>query len=117
MTLLYDYPASQAALARIRPGDPPVAERFEIYLEGIELANGFHELNDATEQRARFERDLAQRKERGLPAVPMDERLLEALAHGLPDCAGVALGFDRLVMIAAGVASIQEVLPFPIERA
>ena len=117
VTLLYDYPASQAALARIRPGDPPVAERFEVYLEGIELANGFHELNDATEQRARFERDLAQRKERGLPAVPMDERLLEALAHGLPDCAGVALGFDRLVMIAAGVASIQEVLPFPIERA
>jgi len=117
VTLLYEYPASQAALARIRPCDPPVAERFEIYLEGIELANGFHELNDATEQRARFERDLAKRKERGLPAVPMDEWLLEALAHGLPDCAGVALGLDRLVMIAAGVASIQEVLPFPIERA
>lgn len=117
VTLLHDYPASQAALARIRPGEPPVAERFEAYLEGIELANGFHELSDATEQRARFERDLAQRKERGLPAVPMDERLLAALTHGLPECSGVALGFDRLAMLAAGVTTIQEVIPFPIERA
>ncbi len=117
LTALYDYPASQAALARIRPGDPPVAERFEIYLDGIELANGFHELGDAAEQRARFERDVAQRKEQGLPAVPMDEHLLAALETGLPDCAGVALGFDRLVMLAAGAKSIQDVLAFPIERA
>lgn len=117
VTLLHDYPASQAALARLRPGDPPVAERFEAYLDGIELANGFHELHDAAEQRARFERDLAKRKEQGLPAVPADERLLVALAAGLPDCAGVALGVDRLVMLAAGASSIQDVLAFPIERA
>ena len=117
VTLLYDYPASQAALARIRPDTPPVAERFEAYLDGIELANGFHELRDAGEQRARFARDLAKRKEQGLPIVPMDERLLAALEHGLPECSGVALGFDRLVMLAAGAASIQDVLPFPIERA
>jgi len=117
LTALYDYPASQAALARIRAGDPPVAERFEIYLDGIELANGFHELGHAAEQRARFERDVAQRKGQGLPAVPMDEHLLAALETGLPDCAGVALGFDRLVMLAAGAKSIQDVLAFPIERA
>ena len=117
ITLLYDYPASQAALARIRPGSPPVAERFEAYLDGIELANGFHELLDAEEQHARFARDLAKRKEQGLPIVPMDERLLAALTHGLPECSGVALGFDRLVMLAAGATSIQEVLAFPTERA
>jgi len=117
LTALYDYPASQATLARIRPGNPPVAERFEIYLDGIELANGFHELGDAAEQRARFERDLARRKAQGLPAMPMDEHLLAALEAGLPDCAGVALGFDRLVMLAAGAGSIQDVLAFPIERA
>ncbi len=117
LTALYDYPASQAALARVRPGDPPVAERFEVYLDGIELANGFHELANAAEQRARFERDVMLRKERGLPAEPMDERLLAALETGLPDCAGVALGFDRLVMLAAGAKSIQDVLAFPIERA
>lgn len=117
VTLLYDYPVSQAALARIRPDTPPVAERFEAYLDGIELANGFHELRDAAEQRARFARDLAARKQQGLPAVPMDERLLAALEHGLPECSGVALGFDRLVMLAASAASIQDVLVFPIERA
>lgn len=117
LTVLYDYPASQAALARIRPGDPPVAERFEVYLDGLELANGFHELGAAAEQRARFERDLAKRKEQELPLVPMDDRLLAALEAGLPDCAGVALGFDRLVMLAAGAKSIQGVLAFPIERA
>ncbi len=117
LTALYDYPASQAALARIRPGDPPLASRFEVYLDGIELANGFHELGDDAEQHARFARDLARRQEQGLPMVPMDERLLAALAAGLPDCAGVALGFDRLVMLAAGANSIQDVLAFPIERA
>ncbi|HLD13168.1 MAG TPA: EF-P lysine aminoacylase EpmA [Burkholderiales bacterium] len=117
VTLLYDYPASQAALARIRPDTPPVAERFEAYLDGIELANGFHELLDAGEQRARFARDLAKRKQQGLPAVPMDERLLAALEHGLPECSGVALGFDRLVMLAAGAHSLAAVLPFSVDRA
>ena len=117
LTFIYDYPASQASLARIQPGNPPVAARFELYLNGIELANGFHELADADEQRTRFERQLHDRKARGLPTVPLDERLLTALAHGLPDCAGVALGFDRLVMLACGAKSVQEVMAFPIERA
>lgn len=116
-TFLYDFPASQAALARVRPGPPPVAERFEVYVEGVELANGFHELTDAVEQRRRFERDLERRSERGLPAVPVDERLLDALASGLPPSAGVALGFDRLVMLAGGATSLFEVLAFPIDRA
>ena len=114
---IYDYPASQAALARIRPVVPPVAERFELYLGGMELANGFHELTDAVEQRQRFSADLAHRKEMHLPPVPVDERLLAALEAGLPDCAGVALGIDRLVMLAAGVKSISEVLTFDDQRA
>jgi len=116
-TFVFDYPASQAALARIRPGDPPVAERFEAWIEGVELANGYHELSDPAEQRRRFEDDLAARRQRGLPAVPMDERFLAALEHGLPDCAGVALGVDRLVMLAAGADRIAEVTAFSIDRA
>jgi|CXWL01.1.fsa_nt_gi lysyl-tRNA synthetase class 2 len=116
-TFVYDYPASQAALARLRPDDRRVAERFEVYVDGLELANGFHELGDATEQRRRFELDLARRRAEGLPEVPLDENLLAALAHGLPPCAGVALGFDRLVMVALGVASLAEVIAFPWDRA
>jgi lysyl-tRNA synthetase class 2 len=114
LCFIYDYPASQAALARVR-GE--VASRFEAYLDGVELANGFHELGDAAEQRARFLADLRERATRGLPAAPLDERFLAALAHGLPECAGVALGFDRLVMCAARVKRIDEVLAFPFERA
>src|SRR3990172_3342067 len=117
LTFIYDYPASQASLARIQPGDPPVAARFELYLNGIELANGFHELADAEEQRTRFERQQHARAASGQPVVPIDERLLAALAQGLPDCAGVALGFDRLVMLAAGAPRISDVLAFPIDRA
>jgi lysyl-tRNA synthetase class 2 len=116
-TFVLDFPASQAALARLRAGDPPVAERFEVYVEGIELANGFHELKDAAEQRRRFDSDLAARRQRGLPEVPIDERLLAALEAGFPDCAGVALGVDRLVMLATGVESLAEVVAFPIDRA
>ena len=116
LTFVLDYPANQAALARIHPGDPPVAERFEMFLHGVELANGFHELADAKEQRQRFERDLEFRKATGLPAMPMDEHFLAALTQGLPECAGVALGFDRLVMRAAGAHSIQEIIAFPFER-
>ncbi len=116
-TFVYDFPASQAALARLSGGDPPVAERFEVYIEGVELANGFHELADAAEQRARFEADLAARRARGIEAVPLDERLLAALAAGLPDCAGVALGFDRLALLEAGAESLAEVIAFPFERA
>ena len=117
LTFIYDYPASQAALARLRPGDPALGERFELYLNGVELANGFHELGDAGEQRRRFEAENAARQAQGLPITPIDEYLLGALAEGLPECAGVALGFDRLVMLAAGKASIQEVIAFPIDRA
>lgn len=114
---LYDFPASQAALARVRPGSPPVAERFELYVRGVELANGYHELGDAAEQRARFERDNAARRAAGLPEMAPDERLLAALGHGLPPCAGVALGVDRLVMLVAGAASLAEVMAFTIDRA
>jgi lysyl-tRNA synthetase class 2 len=117
LTFIHRYPASPAARARLDPSDPRVALRFELYCEGIELANGFHELASAREQRARFEHDLSERHRRGLPADKMDELLLQALETGLPECAGVAVGFDRLVMIAAGAGHIDEVLPFPIERA
>ena len=103
---VYDYPASQAALARLRPDRPLVAERFELYVDGIELANGFTELADAVEQRRRFEADNRARQAQGLAQVPLDEGLLAALQHGLPDCAGVALGFDRLLMLACGFDDI-----------
>ena len=117
LTFIYDYPASQAALARVRPGTPPVAERFEAFLGGVELVNGFHELADAAEQRRRFEADRTYRRTQGLMDVPLDARLLQALEQGLPGCAGVALGFDRLVMVAAGARSIEEVVAFPATRA
>ena len=112
-----EYPASQAALARLLPGDPPVAARFEVYLDGIELANGYHELTDAAEQRRRFEQDNTRRDARHLAAIEPDWRLLAAMRSGLPDCAGVALGIDRLLMIAGGVNHINEVMAFPLERA
>lgn len=117
LSFLYDYPASQASLARVRAGNPPLAERFELYLGGIELANGFHELADSEEQRARFQLQLQTRTTTGLTTMPLDENLLEALQNGLPACAGVALGFDRLVMLAAKVKTVQETLAFPINRA
>jgi lysyl-tRNA synthetase class 2 len=117
LTFIYNYPASQAALARIWPGEPPVAERFEAFIDGVELVNGFHELADAAEQGQRFDADRTFRKTQGLMDVPRDEQLLAALRHGLPDCAGVALGFDRLVMVAAGAKSLNEVIPFPSDRA
>ncbi len=114
---VHDWPASQAALARIRAGDPPVAERFELYLGPLELANGYHELCDAGEQRVRFERDAQVRAQRGQPAIPMDAALLAALGHGLPACAGVALGVDRLLMALLGTARIADVLAFDFARA
>jgi elongation factor P--(R)-beta-lysine ligase len=117
LTFIYGYPASQAALARLDPQDPRAAARFELYGAGMELANGFHELAAASEQRARFEADQAERRRRGLPVHALDERLLAALASGLPDCAGVALGFDRVAMLATGAAHIDEVLAFPTARA
>jgi lysyl-tRNA synthetase class 2 len=114
---VYDYPASQAALARVRAGEPPVAERFEVFVDGVEIANGYHELDDAAEQRRRFGEDGEARRRLGLEPMPSDERLLAALEHGLPDCAGVAVGLDRLFMIAAGETCIDAVLAFPVTRA
>jgi lysyl-tRNA synthetase class 2 len=113
-----DWPASQCALARLREsGDGfPVAERFELYLGAVELANGYHELADAGEQRARFDRDLMRRRERGTIQPPLDEALLSALDAGLPDCAGVALGMDRLLMAMLGTDRIADVLAFDFAR-
>jgi lysyl-tRNA synthetase class 2 len=113
---VYDFPASQAALARIQSGDPAVASRFEVYVDGMELANGFHELQDATEQRIRFEKNLQQRKILNQPAMPIDEFFLSALQHGLPNCAGVALGIDRLTMLAANTTHIADVMSFDFAR-
>lgn len=109
-TFVYHYPASQAALSKIAKDDPRIAERFELYYKGIELANGFHELSDAQEQRARFETDNTHRKAKGLIPMPIDEHLLQALEHGLPNTAGVALGVDRLLMLALDKKNIQDVL-------
>ena len=117
LNVVIDYPASQCALARIRRDDPPVAERFELYLGPLELANGYHELRDAGEQRARFDRDLSLRAKRGDALPPIDERLLAALGAGLPACAGVALGVDRLLMAMLGTGAIADVLAFDFARA
>ena len=114
---IYDYPASQCALARVRADDPPVAERFELYLGPLELANGYHELADADEQGTRFQRDVNLRAQRGAPAPPRDEAMLAALGTGFPDCAGVALGVDRLLMAMLGVPRIADVLAFDFARA
>jgi elongation factor P--(R)-beta-lysine ligase len=114
LTFLYDFPASQAALAQVR-GE--VASRFEAFWGPLELANGFHELGSAPEQRARFEADRARRRANGQPERDADRHFLAALAAGLPPCAGVALGFDRLVMVAAGATRIDDVVAFPYERA
>ena len=117
LTFVHSYPATQAALARLDPRDPRAALRFELYCNGVELANGFHELASAAEQRARFNQDNAERRRTGLPVHPPDEFLLAALEAGLPECSGVALGFDRTVMLATGASTIDEVLTFPTERA
>ena len=117
ISFVHEYPASQAALARLLPGAPPVAARFEAYVEGLELCNGFHELADAAEQRRRFAADRAARAARGLPLPPVDERLLAALAAGLPDAAGVALGLDRVLLLACGCSALAEVLTFMIDEA
>ena len=122
ITVVHDWPASQCALAKIRQpapgsGDPAVAERFELYLGGLELANGYHELADAGEQRRRFQRDLGVRAARGAAIQPLDQRLLAALAAGLPDCAGVAVGVERLLMALAGTDRIAGVLAFDFPRA
>jgi elongation factor P--(R)-beta-lysine ligase len=116
-TILYDYPENQAALARVRPGNPPVAERFELYARGIELANGYHELLDPAVLRQRNRENNQLRATDGKFTLPEESRLLAAMESGLPACCGCALGFDRLVMVVTGATSIQEVMQFPIDRA
>lgn len=114
---IYNYPASQAALAKISKDSPDIAERFELYINGVELANGFHELTDAKEQEQRFLKQQAMRKELNLSKVPIDNYLISALEQGLPDCAGVAIGLDRVLMLLTGASHIDEVLTFPFDRA
>jgi elongation factor P--(R)-beta-lysine ligase len=117
LTWLHHYPASQAALARLDPDDPGTALRFEVYADGVELANGFVELASVDEQRVRFKADQAERRRRSLPEPSIDESLLAALEAGLPPCAGVALGFDRVAMLALGARRIDEVVAFGWDRA
>jgi len=113
---VYHFPASQAALAEISTEDHRVAERFEVYFKGIELANGFRELTDSREQRQRFEQDNRKRAAMGLPQQPIDNNLLAALAHGMPECSGVALGVDRIVMLALKASQLSEVIAFSVDR-
>lgn len=115
-TFIYDYPASQAALARISSQDSRLAHRFELFYGDLELANGFYELTDAHEQRQRFMQENLNRLALGLPEMPLDEYLLTALEQGLPECSGVALGLDRLLMVLLGKNHISEVLSFPVDR-
>jgi lysyl-tRNA synthetase class 2 len=114
---LYDYPASQAALARVRVTSPPVAERFELYLDGIEICNGYHELTDPIELRRRMQHQAELRRAAGLSELPVESRLLRAMQAGLPECCGVALGFDRLALWRLGLSELQDVLAFPFDRA
>jgi lysyl-tRNA synthetase class 2 len=116
LTVLYHYPASQAALARLCPGNPALADRFEVFYGDLELANGFVELADADQQAARFEADQASRRARNQALYPTDQRLLEALRAGLPDCAGVAVGFDRLLMIDEISEDIRGIQTFPFDE-
>jgi lysyl-tRNA synthetase class 2 len=113
-TILCEYPIAMAALARAKPGDAKVAERFELYCCGVELANAFGELTDAREQRMRLEADMAEKQTLYSVYWPIDDDFIAALEHGLPECAGIALGFDRLVMLATGAAHIEDVLWLPV---
>ncbi len=114
---VYDYPACLSALAKLSDKSPKVAERFELFINGMEIANGFHELTNADEQLGRFKEDLALRNKAKRPTLPIDHLFMDALKQGLPDCAGVAVGIDRLLMAITGVKDIREVLTFPIENA
>ena len=114
---VYNFPASQASLARIDKHDERVASRFECYYEGVELVNGFYELTDAQAQLTRFEQDNLLRESKGLEKRHIDQRFLAALRDGLPECSGVALGIDRLIMLALQAEHIREVISFPIENA
>lgn len=114
-TIIYDYPVHMAALSRAKPDDPRFAERFEIYLCGVELANAFAELTDAKEQRRRFEADMDLKEKLYGERYPIDEDFLAALEHGMPEASGIALGIDRLVMLATGASHIHDVLAIPVD--
>ena len=116
LTFITHYPAEQASLARINNDDPRVAERFEVFFQGLELANGFHELSDSHEQRARIEEEINTRRHLNKPEINIDQQFLAALEAGLPDCSGVAVGFDRLVMLAGGKQNIEEVISFSFDN-
>ncbi|MCL4106131.1 UNVERIFIED_CONTAM: hypothetical protein GTU68_058437, partial [Idotea baltica] len=117
MCFVYDYPASQAALAKIvKSDDVYVGQRFELYVDGLELANGYCELTDPLEQGRRFQADNKRRSSTGLPEIPIDSLLLDAMQYGLPDCSGVAVGLDRLIMLATGNPDIRSVIPFDWAR-
>ncbi|MGR9052786.1 MAG: EF-P lysine aminoacylase EpmA [Gammaproteobacteria bacterium] len=117
LCMIYAFPACQSSLARLNADDPAVTDRVEIFIQGVELGNGYFELADAEEQERRFQWEIDYRRRHGLPAVEKDNRLLNALASGLPDCSGMAIGLDRLLMLATGAEAIDQVLAFPIARA
>jgi len=117
LTFIYEYPATQCAYARISPANTQVAERFELFIQGIELANGYHELTDAAEQLQRFMDEVEKRNSNRIETVRHDVNLVEALQAGLPDCSGVAIGLDRLIQLLSGKKSLSDVLAFPFVRA
>lgn len=117
LCMIYDYPACQASLARLKPDEQRVAERVELFIDGVELGNGFHELNDAEEQNKRFNSEIDQRKRSGAPDVVKDQRFLDSLEAGLPDCSGIAIGLDRLLLVMSEKKELNDVLAFPIASA
>lgn len=116
LTLVYDYPACQAALAKLKLSDVRVAERVELFAEGIELGNGFFELTDDVEQARRFSQEQTFRMQQNLPTVETDHKFLAALQAGLPSCAGIAVGLDRLLLVLNGDTSLHDILAFPMDR-
>ncbi len=117
LCMVYGFPACQSSLARLNADNPAITDRVEIFIDGVELGNGFYELCNADEQEARFDKEIEFRSSNGLPPVDKDRRFLRALESGLPDCSGMAIGLDRLLMVMAGAESIEHVLAFPVDRA
>ena len=117
VAMVYGYPAIQSSLARINPDDSAVADRFEVFIKGLEIGNGFFELSDANEQEKRFDQENQCRQQKGLVIVQKDEKFLQALHAGLPDCSGIAIGLDRLLMVLSNAQSLNDVIAFPFERA
>lgn len=117
LSMVYGYPACQSSLARFNEQNPEITDRVELFINGVELGNGFYELADAVEQDRRFDDEISIRQQRHLPVSVKDRRFVAALADGLPDCSGIAIGLDRLLMLLSGCASINDVLAFPVDRA